>query len=301
MFPITTYANFFKKAPSIFYKTAAQAWLDRKFPRHLFIETTAACNLSCSYCPREKIKSHIQWETFTKIINEATEYGSRSFSLHLFGEPLLYPRIFEAIAYIKRANRRHTVLLTTNGTLLEKHGNLDKLLQSGVDQVLWSWRPEAKFSEETKERLRRWGKFRVRFINELVSDSEKKAWQNWPNQEERDLHNYGGEIDVRAFEKKTTTSELQPTKSQIKTSTEVLRWPCYHLWLAPAIAWNGNFLLCCVDPHQLEVLGNVKETHISTLWQASKLQEIREGQLAGQYGGICKGCDVWRQYPNMFF
>jgi len=111
------YAQMAKKLPSIFYKLAAQAWIDEEYPRHLFIETTPTCNLSCSYCPRPKIKGEMGFDIFKAIIDEATRYGARSFSLHLFGEPLLYSKWFEAIRYIKSANRKHTVLFTTNGTL----------------------------------------------------------------------------------------------------------------------------------------------------------------------------------------
>src|SRR3990167_9309276 len=166
---ITQYANLIKQyAPSWLYKLGAQSYIDRNFPRHLFLETTAQCNLSCSYCPREKVSAHMDFNLFKAIIDEASRYGNRSFSLHLFGEPLLYPRIFEAISYVKRSRRGHTVLLTTNGTLLNQ--KVEELIAAGPDQVLWSWRREAKFTEETKRRLRAWGRFRVRFINELVTD-----------------------------------------------------------------------------------------------------------------------------------
>ena len=82
---------------------------------------------------------------FRSIIDEATHYGPRSFSLHLFGEPLLYPRIWDSIDYIKKKNKHHTVLLTSNGTLFERY--ITELTSSRVDKVIWSWRPEAKFSE----------------------------------------------------------------------------------------------------------------------------------------------------------
>ena len=291
---ITKYASFLKeKAPSWFYKLAAQAWTDYTFPRHLFIELNSSCNLRCSYCPREKTANNMDMDTFREVVDEASHFGSRSFSLHLFGEPFLSPNLFESIEYIKFKNRKHTILLTTNGTLLERNRNLDRLLASRVDQVFWSWRPEAKFSEETKERLRRWGKFKVRFIEELVSDSEREAWKNWPNKEGRALHNYGGEIDLTQFQSNETFTQAKSGDSS--------RWPCYHLWLAPAVAWNGNFLLCCADPHQREVLGNVKETTISVLWHSSRLTKVRESHLKGQFEGICEKCDVWKQYPDMFF
>src|SRR3990167_1690013 len=89
-----------RKLPSPLFKLAAQSFIDYEFPRHIFIETTANCNLSCEYCPREKRKEDMDFELFQRIVEECNQYGPRSFSLHLFGEPLLYPHILQAIEYI---------------------------------------------------------------------------------------------------------------------------------------------------------------------------------------------------------
>ena len=283
---VTKYAQLFKNLPSWIYKPLAQAWIDKDFPRHLFIETTASCNLVCSYCPREKIKDHMDWETFQEIIDEASWYGSRSFSLHLFGEPMLYPRWFEAVRYIKSRNERHTVLFTTNGTMLEKGDNLSKLIDSGVDKVLWSWRPEVTFSEDTKRRLRSWGKFTVRIIEELTPNAAREEWKDWPSLEKRKLHNYGGEIDLSKFGAESTAGK---------------RYPCYHLWYAPAVSWNGDLLICCSDPHKKEVIGNYEDMTITEAWNSEKMNKIRNSHLEGKYEGICKTCDVWKSYPDGFF
>lgn len=279
---ITNNARFFKNLPSWIYKPAAQLWIDKKFPRHIFIETTANCNLECTYCPREKIRNHMDFGLFRRIVDEATHHGPRSFSLHLFGEPLLYPYFYEAIQYIKSKNKHHTVLLTTNGTLLER--NADKVIGSGVDKVIWSWRPEAKFTDKFKERLKKWGKFTVRMINETVPKEEKEYWENWPNVETRRIHNYGGNVDTLKFGAKNISGT---------------RYPCYHLWLAPAVAWNGKFLMCCADPHQKEILGDVQIETVSEAWQ--RVERVRQSHLKGNFSGICKDCDVWKEYPNLFF
>ena len=115
---VTLHSPWLKRLPPWLYKVGAQRWIDRTYPRHLFLETTAACNLACPYCPREDRQNHMEFGLFQALIDEATTYGRRSFSLHLFGEPLLYPRWREAVAYIKRCHPQHTVLLTTNGTAL---------------------------------------------------------------------------------------------------------------------------------------------------------------------------------------
>ena len=296
----TLHAQWLKRLPAPLYKAAAQAYIDKEYPRHLFIETTAACNLVCDYCPRERRSEHMDYHLFRQIIDEATVYGARSFSLHLFGEPTLYPQWRDAVAYIKRANRRHTVLLTTNGTTL--NARVNDLVSSGVDLALWTWRPEAVFTPETKEKLRRWGKFRVRFIQEITPKEAYEEWAEWPNVEGRQLHNYGGTINVASF--RTGDMERHTQGMRLETTTRnnsPTRWPCYHLFLAPAVAWNGNILLCCADPHQKEVLGHFPEMSVHEAWTGEKLRAVRDSHLRGEYQGICTSCDVWKSYPDPFF
>lgn len=294
---ITEYAQALKKAPSWIYKTAAQTWIDREFPRHVFLETTAACNLSCDYCPREKAKDHMQWELFRSVVDECKPFGPRSFSLHLFGEPLLYPYWRDAIAYIKASNKRNTVLLTTNGTMFEKGTNLRDLIESKVDKVIWSWRPEAAFSLSTRLRLRKWGRFTVRLIREAHPPEAFQEWSSWPQVEVRNLHNYGSNIDTTKWQENTVAAKT----SSLLSNPVQSRWPCYHLWLAPAVAWNGDILMCCSDPHRKEVLGHYPQDSLTKVWMGPRLQAIRESHLRGQYGGICTNCDVWKSYPDIFF
>ena len=280
---LTLYADKLKKVlPKTIFKIGSQIYIDKKWPKHIFLETTSSCNLLCDYCPREKVNNHMDFNLFKSIVDEATHYGPRSFSLHLFGEPLLYPKIWEAIRYIKKKNKHHTVLLTSNGTLFERYA--DELTSSGIDKLIWSWRPEAKFSEILKERLRKWGKLTVRLLKEVVPKEEMDYWEKWPSVEVKGIHNYGGNISLEKFGAKDTGGN---------------RYPCYHLWLAPAVSWNGNLLICCNDPHQKEVIGNLKNMTVSEGWK--KLEGIRKAHLEGKYDGICRDCNVWQRFPDLFF
>ena len=227
---------------------------------------------------------HMDFQLFKAIVDETSAYGARSFSLHLFGEPLLYPKFFESVEYIKQKNRRHTILLTTNGVLVNKY--IDRLIKLPIDRVLWTWRTESKFTKETKEKLKAWKAFTVRYIEEVTP---KEAYEEgWTRVEGRRIHNYGGNIDSELF-----------SKSQGDKTAK--RWPCYHLWLAPGVAWDGNILVCCSDPHQKEVIGKFPETSIEQAWNSEKIKSIRESHLQGKFLGICKECDVWKQYPNLFY
>ena len=99
------------------------------------------------------------------------------------------------------------------------------------------------------------------------------------------MQNYGGNVDLMRF-------NVNGMKKQ-------LRWPCYHLWLAPAVSYQGKFLLCCSDPHQKEVFGDINRDMIAGCWKA--LSKVRESHLQGKFTGICTNCDTWREYPNLFF
>ena len=279
---ITTLTPLIRRLPSWIYKLGAQSYVDKTFPRHIFIEVTSLCNLSCSYCPRERINQHIDFELFRTIIDECNSHGPRSFSLHLFGEPLLYPKIIEAIEYIKSKNRRHTILLTTNGTKLN---DFAKELRGKVDRVIWSYRAN-NFNAESFKLLKDIGL--IRLLIEETPKEEFEKWSKFPRVEIKHLHNYGGNIDLAKW-------GFKPTNDTLK------RWPCYHLWLAPAVRWNGDITICCNDPMGRESSGKYGEVSLAGFWKSERLAKIRESHMKGQYSGLCKGCDSWKAYPSMFW
>src|SRR3990167_10235450 len=97
------------------------------FPNSIDIELTNACNLNCIMCPRttsmQRPIGMMDFDLFQKIVDEAVKYGTKAFSLHVFGESLLYPKIFEAISYIKNKDKNISITLSTNGTLLNHNKN----------------------------------------------------------------------------------------------------------------------------------------------------------------------------------
>lgn len=260
--------------PSWLYKIGAQTWIDKKFPRHIFIETTSFCNLRCSYCPRPAESKHMEFSLFQKTVDEASKFGHRSFSLHLFGEPLLWSHIIRGIEYLKRFG--HTVILTTNGTMLDRMAC--ELLKAGVDQIIWTWRPESKISVQTLRSLSKI--LKVRILKEITPIPEINRFRQWPNVEIKSLHNYGGNI-------------RRPSNTPAK------RWPCYHLWFAPAVSVNGDILICCNDPLRKSVIGNITNMPLAEAWKI--IERLRNDHLNGTYEGICKECNCWTTYPNIFY
>ncbi len=64
------------------------------------VELTSLCDLRCAMCPMEDLrrpKQHMEWRLVEKVAAELRDLGVRVGWLHEMGEPLLYPRLAEAV------------------------------------------------------------------------------------------------------------------------------------------------------------------------------------------------------------
>lgn len=101
-------------------------------PRHITVENTTYCNLSCKMCPHEELhvktgkQNHIQAMILEKIVNQIKP---RTLSLTGLGEPLLDPCFFQHVDVVKQGGIR--VEVTTNGTLLSEYAA--QIVDSGID------------------------------------------------------------------------------------------------------------------------------------------------------------------------
>ena len=102
----------------------------------LQIESTAACNMACSFCPyplKEDKKTKMDFDYIKKIIDQINPLDNkfRYVTFSQFNEPLLDNRIFELIEYVQKQGFK--VLLITNGLLLNKEKNIQELLRLKPD------------------------------------------------------------------------------------------------------------------------------------------------------------------------
>ena len=86
---------------------------------------TDACNLRCTHCYRDERRQHempfeeAKLRVADQILHAAPRMGVRPFLALSGGEPLLYPRLFSLLDYLRDKAGAGFVLLETNGTLLE--------------------------------------------------------------------------------------------------------------------------------------------------------------------------------------
>lgn len=76
------------------------------------VEVTNTCNFKCQFCDsssnpfyKKFDKGFMDYSLYCKVIDELTAFPHvpKQLSFHLYGEPLLHPRIADMIAYAKKA------------------------------------------------------------------------------------------------------------------------------------------------------------------------------------------------------
>ena len=100
----------------------------------LQIESTAACNMACSFCPyplKDDKSSKMELENIYQLLDkiDLNDDKFKYVTFSQFNEPLLDGRIFDILKYTNEKNI--PVLFITNGLLLNKEKNIENLLKYG--------------------------------------------------------------------------------------------------------------------------------------------------------------------------
>jgi len=129
--------NKHRKEPFVLDATKKLLHKPSRFPYSIQLDITSFCNLKCRMCCRNFIgqdPSHIDFITFQGIVDRLE--GVKEVSLVGLGEPLTYPKIFEAIEYCKSMGLH--VKTTSNGLLLNTKQKARDIILSGLDSISFS-------------------------------------------------------------------------------------------------------------------------------------------------------------------
>lgn len=125
----------------------------------LHIELTSFCNFSCEFCPDSRMqrkRGFMDFDMLKDILSEVKEEGiAKSVFFHVMGEPLLYPKLLDAISYAK--GKDISTCVTTNGGLLTTE-YLNNMAQAGLSTIILSLQTPDKDS------------FRLRGVNSISFD-----------------------------------------------------------------------------------------------------------------------------------
>lgn len=268
-------------------------------PNVLHIELNNTCNLKCEMCPRDHLNrapQNMDFEIYKKIINESVSLGIQHIRLFMFGEPLLYPKLIEAITYAKSKGIA-CVDFNTNANLLDR--NKTKLLAfSGLDAIIFS---VDGFSKKTYESIRLNGDYDkcvkniLHFLKYIKINNIKISTAiqtiKFPDMID-ELNNY-----VLYWKDKVDhvgVTELNPMQGLAGkiTFTKIVRIVCREPFNKMVILSDGSVTTCCDDFNGKLNLGNVNENTIKELWHGDKWIALRRDFLRKNYVqyDICNNC-----------
>jgi hypothetical protein len=148
------------------------------YPGRLYIECTAACNISClqACCApetgitRTREAGMLDFDLFTRVIDEAGP-GLGRIDFFNYGEAFLHKRAVDMCAYIKEKFPQIYLYTSTNGLAL-KDDSARRLVHTGIDEVTFSIDGA---TQAAYERYRQRGKLDVALANLRSMVDEKRA------------------------------------------------------------------------------------------------------------------------------
>ena len=113
-------------------------------PSRLYIECTAACNISCNQAccapetgiTRTRQAGMLDYDLFTRVVDETSPTLGR-IDFFNYGEAFLHKRALDMVEYIK-AHFPHVYLYTSTNGLAFSEDGARRLARSGIDEVTFS-------------------------------------------------------------------------------------------------------------------------------------------------------------------
>lgn len=279
--------------------------------KRVYIEITNVCNLSCNFCPKTKRElKFMQKEEFTHIVKQVKQITDHIY-FHIMGEPTLN----QELEYFLEESEKHElqVNITTNGTLLHKHG--EKLLSSKalrqVNISLHSFEANDK-TIELEEYINNVTSFinQARTVSNIICairlwniDSDELRGANGLNQEILQMIESNLELDFSLAEKLQQEHRIKLRDGIYLNMAEKFAWPdmkrtelgdevfCHGLRNQIGILVDGTVVPCCLDSEGTIALGNIHESSLEEIMSGERAKNMYDG-FSGRRAveELCRKC-----------
>ena len=271
----------------------------------IYLEISNICNLKCSFCPGTQRKSKVMNEAEFAALLTRLQGWTDFLYFHLMGEPLCHPSLGTFLQLAGDAGFK--VILTTNGTLLEKHQAL--LLESPalhkVNISLHAFEANDltipfeeylnqcfRFAQAAQGRklvvFRLWNQGGANAQNSFILNKLQSAFPQ-PWKEERRGIRIGERIYLEYGEKFDW-----PDLSVEEGSNSVF---CYGLRDQIGILCDGTVVPCCLD-HEGDIpLGNLHTESLEEILEKPRSKAIFEGFCNRKaVEELCRKCGYARRF-----
>lgn len=271
----------------------------------VYLEISNVCNLSCQFCPGTKRKKHFMTESEFSALLPKLRPWTNFLYFHLMGEPLCHPKLEQFLD--TAGNHGFKVILTTNGTLLQKQQSL-LLTSAALHKVNISLHAfEANdLSVPFEAYLKQCFDF-----GKAAEGKKLVVFRLW---------NHGGaeqrndEIlkTLEAFFPKPWVQERKGIRIGNRIYLEYgdkFDWPdlsaqdygeqvfCYGLRDQIGVLCDGTVVPCCLDHDGDLALGNLLESDLETILESERAKAIYQGfQRRFATEELCRKCSYARRF-----
>lgn len=280
-----------------------------KFPDHVDIEISSACNMRCPMCYtitqdfKERVKRHFMpLELFKKIVDECAKYNVFSIRISLRGEPFIHPDVIKMIKYAHNKGIKEVASLT-NGLALTPElfeealdAGLSWLTISidGIDETYESIRVPAKFNDIlAKIKKYKEIKDKKKSIKPVI-----KVQSIWPAIKDTAEEYYN------IFHPYTDNIASNPLIDFTADKENIAYEPdfdCPAIYQRMAIGSNG-LAICHNDAMSEYIIGDVSRENLYDIWHGEKMKKLRE--LHRKHAGYktiesCRKCYLPRKTASV--
>jgi len=271
----------------------------KDFPKSIIVEPTVSCNQICPFCPRWKIEKNtgfMEWELYTKLLDEIAQYPDRRLSLFRRGESLLHKRIVDMFEYARP--RVSEIQLMTNGTCLTP--KISEALCDKLDFISFSLDVKSKFAERRGGNYDKTVEKILYFLG--ITDNKKVETQvsivetdDMTQEEVEEFKNFW--VDkvnrVRIYQEHSKDGKFGSIQENDRGERKTCMKPSYET----LVYFDGTVGRCNHDWNG-KILGDVNQQTIAEVWQNTAYQDLREQhETLNITDETCNACDSW--YPTL--
>jgi len=255
------------------------------YPMHVDIELSSLCNLKCPMCYtiteefKKKVNAKLMdYNLFTKIVDECAAGEVYSIRLSLRGESFLHTRIVDGIHYAKQKGIKEISTLTNGHRLDEKM--FREIMEAGMDWITISF----DGLNEVYERIRRPAKYK-RAVEKIANYAsiKKETGRVKPIVKVQSILP-AIQDDPKAFYNVfapiTDMVSVNPLIDYLQKDDEKLllyedNFSCPQLYQRLVVGADGQVLACSNDEINEHVIGDANKQTIHEIWHGDELKRIR--------------------------
>lgn len=274
----------------------------------LRIELSNVCNHQCIFCANRKMtrkKGFINEDFLKRILQDAYQEGFRGVGYYSTGEPFMSSNLAEYIRWAKKIGYEY-VYITTNGAVTEFE-RIKEVIDAGLDSIKFSingtnrenyelvhGRDDFNWVIRNLKETYEYKKKLKRMLNVFVSFAVTKYTEDTVQEFIDTYKEYADDIitanviDMGGYVPEV--NEFLLTKSQ-SDFPDGMTIPCYSLWNAVIITWEGYLTACCADFQNYFIYADLNNMSLKEAWHCETITNLRQKHLDGDIEGTpCVSC-----------